>query len=116
MCREAPRWKWLAAYESAVTAYDELFRTPEVHKPSTLRARLMRGKDPTKILNDLGTLVNLAMNGVWTNVESIVGGGGVRVLGGVDLMQTADTTDLFDEWGWQPGDAQRPPGSVRRSR
>jgi hypothetical protein len=105
MCRDRPRWTCLAAYEPAVSAYDDSFRTPEVHKRSTLRARLMRGEDPTKIMNDLGTLVNLTMNGVWTNVESIVGGGGVRVLGGVHLTQAGETADLFDEWGWQPGDA-----------
>jgi hypothetical protein len=103
MCNGTPHWKWLAAYEPAVTAYDDRFRTPEVHKRSTLRASLMRGDDPTTIANDLLEIENLAMNQVWMNVQSIVGGGGVVSLGMVhgDFADTA--RDPFDEWGWQPG-------------
>jgi hypothetical protein len=104
MCRDTPRWRWLAAYEPAVTDYDDRFRTPEVHKRSTLRASLMHGEDPTKIANDLLALENMAMNQVWDNVQLIVGRGGVVSLGGVHIDQDEATANVFDEWGWQPAE------------
>jgi hypothetical protein len=105
MCRETPHWKWLAAYESAITRYDDRFRTPEVHKRSTLRASLMNGFDPITSGNSLLELQNLAMNQIWDNVQSIVGGGGVVSLGGAHGSLNDVMTNPFDAWGWQPGEA-----------
>jgi hypothetical protein len=112
MCRTTPHWRWLAAYEPAVTEYDDRFRTPELHKRSTLRAWLMQGADAYQIGNDLLELQNMAMNQVWENVESIVGGGGVISLGGVHMGADANGLaggDPFAEWGWTPETAPQQP-------
>lgn len=102
-CKDTPRWRWLAAYEPVVKAYDDRFRKSEVHKRSTLRGSLMRGEDPAVLIRDLKELETLAMNQVWDNVQSIVGGGGVVSLGRVH-GDPADG-DICEEWGWQPDTA-----------
>lgn len=112
LCGLCPQWRWLLAYETSIEAYDDRFRTPEVHNLSTLRASLMRDLDPTLILNDLGSLHNLAMNSVWANVHSIVGGGGVVSLSGVHFTRTEagdydHSVDPFEKWGW-PGPPLKP--------
>lgn len=72
----------------------------------------MRGADAHQIGNELLELQNMAMNQVWENVESIVGGGGVVSLGGVHVGDDSDglaSEDPFAKWGWTPEPAREPP-------
>jgi hypothetical protein len=106
MCRTTPRWRWMEAYEPTLTDFDDRFRTPEVHKRSVLRALLIKGDDLDGAANELMGLLNHAMNQIWENVESIVGGGGVVSLGSVhvpvDDGNPIYERNPFDQWGWQP--------------
>lgn len=104
MCEETPRWYWLTAYKDRISQHDDLFRGPEVHKRSTLRADLMAGDDPTGITSTIISFLNLAMNQVWVNVTSIVGGGGVVALGNahMDSPRVGAGENVFAVWGWQP--------------
>jgi hypothetical protein len=72
--RVQSNWRFLAPYKDEIVKYDQVFRTPEVHKSSFLRAQMLRGEvsDANAQLN----LLNRAMNNVWENVQSIVGGDG----------------------------------------
>lgn len=100
MCSSTPHWKWMGAYEQPLTDFDNRFRTPEVHKLSMLRARLMRGDEPDGIGNELMSLLNHALNQIWDNVESIVGGGGVVSLGSAHMPVDGDgNVNPFDQWG-----------------
>lgn len=104
MCKANPQWKWLVPYDPVITRYDDQFRTPELHKRSTLRSLLMRGEDLAAPTEEILSLLNSAMNQVWDNILSIVSGGGVVSLGMEHMSASADlaTTNPFDQWGWQP--------------
>ena len=102
MCDSAPQWRWLVPYRDHIGDYDDRFRTPEVHKRSTLRSRLMRGEDLAEQSNEILSLLNSAMNQVWDNVVSIVSGGGVVSLGSVHMADDDMSSNPFDEWGWTP--------------
>ena len=68
----SPRWKWLADYENDLNEFDDHLRTPEFHKMSALRKRLMnnQGHDSHEIL----TINNIANNVMWHNILSIITG------------------------------------------
>ena len=82
--RTEPKWLFLEPYERVVEEFDSKFRTPEFHKGSILLKELM-GNAPTSP-NDLLELVNRAMNTIWENLLSIVGGETARVF--TDLHAT----------------------------
>lgn len=105
LCNDCAHWRWLAAYQPIIGRFDEQFRTPEVHNMSRLRAILMRGDDLSARTNEMLQLSNEGMNVVWENVESIVGGGGVRSFSGVHLENDEDgqpRLDSLDRWRWDP--------------
>ncbi len=105
MCVATPQWRWLVPYSPLITDFDDRFRTPEVHKRSTLRSLLMREEDLVAPSNEILSLLTAAMNQVWDNVASIVSGGGVISLGGVHMPLGDDdfpSTNPFDQWGWTP--------------
>lgn len=109
MCSVTPCWKWMTAYEPTISDFDNRLRTPEVHKRSTLRALLLRGETLESVTNEVLSLMGHAMNQIWDNVQSIVGGGGVVSLGKAHMLfgdQGNDnlTENAFDVWGWQPSD------------
>ncbi len=105
MCRATPRWKWVVPYEPMVTAYDRMYRTPEVHKRSFLRAGLSREVDDGDLDTKLLQPLNDAMNQIWDNVRSIVGGGGVVSLGRVHVtFDEHGRPTGGEEWYWQPSD------------
>ncbi len=90
MCGSTPQWRWLTPYDALIAGYDDRFRTPEVHKRSTLRSLLMSGEDLSGPSNEILSLLNSAMNQVWDNVLSIVSGGGVISLGSVHMPPGGD--------------------------
>jgi len=105
MCATTPKWKWAGAYKPMIDSYDDRFRTPEVHKRSVLRAMLTSGEPIDD--NELLELLGGAMNEVWSNVESIVNGGGVTRLGMAHsaLDENGNPTlgsNPFETWGWTP--------------
>jgi hypothetical protein len=104
MCASTPRWRWMVPYSGHIVEYDDRLRTPEAHKRSTLRSRLMRGEDLVAQTNEILSLLNLAMNQVWDNTVSIASGGGVVSLGTAHMLAGGDlaATNPFDEWGWTP--------------
>lgn len=71
--RKSPRWRFLEPYETVLQAYEDSYRTPEVHGSSVLRSELLgqRNIDPNQLLE----LINRSMNNIWENMVSIVGGG-----------------------------------------
>lgn len=71
--RSTPRWRFLEPYETVIERYDSLFRTPEFHKASILRAELFGSRIIDA--NDLLEPLNRATNVVWENVSAIVAGG-----------------------------------------
>ena len=71
--KDHPCWRFLEPYEARLEQYDSQFRTPEVHKHSVLVTELIGAR--TIELNDLLDLHNRALNNVWENLISIVGGG-----------------------------------------
>lgn len=74
--RWSPRWDVLAEWQVRIDKYDRLFRTPEFHKNSTLRASIFREAiDP----NDVGALRAPVMNGFWDVLKANVVGAPVHV-------------------------------------
>lgn len=73
-----PRWDVLAEWEARIDKYDRLFRTPEFHKNSTLRASIFREEavDPNEIMA-LGAPV---MNGFWDVLKANIAGTPCHVL------------------------------------
>lgn len=104
MCASTPCWRWMLPYAGQIGDYDDRLRTPEAHKRSTLRSRLMRGDDLVAQTNEMLSLLNSAMNQVWDNVASIASGGGVVSLGTVHMPAGSDlaSRNPFVEWGWTP--------------
>jgi len=103
MCSATPRWKWVAAYEPMVTEYDQAYRTPEVHKRSFLRAKLVNDVDDGDLDTKLLQPLNDAMNQIWDNVLSIVKGGGVVSLGRVHVtFDEHGRPTGGEEWHWEP--------------
>lgn len=66
-------WRFLEPYRSMLDRYDLAYRAAESHKSSVLRGKFMRGENVD--LNELLSTVNSAINALWDNVMSIVGGG-----------------------------------------
>ncbi len=66
------RWRFLVPYIELVGEFDDLYRTPEYHKSSKLRAALLTGREIPA--NQLVEPVNRAMK-IWQNVLSIICGG-----------------------------------------
>jgi len=71
--RSTQTWQFLVPYEAVIEEFDQNYRTPEFHKGSRLRGEILGS---AKIdLNELMTLLNRAVNGVWDNLTSITTGG-----------------------------------------
>jgi len=68
-----PKLRFLEPYRQIIEQYDQSYRTPEYHKSSVLRSELLGGR--TVDANDLPKLINAAINNIWENLISIVGGG-----------------------------------------
>jgi hypothetical protein len=104
MCSEHGRWKWVMAYEPQIEVFDLSLRTPEVHGPSTLRKMLLRASEPADLDQAILNMLSAGMNELWSNIESILRGQGVNHLSGTHIFAAGDDRDVFDVWGWQPGD------------
>ncbi len=66
-----PRWDVLAEWEARIDKYDSLYRTPEFHKNSTLRASIFREAiDP----NVIGALLTPVMGGFWEVLTANIAG------------------------------------------
>ena len=78
-----PKWRFLAAYEKEISAYDDSFRTPEAHKNSFLRSAFLNGRDIDG--NAILTLLNHALNTIWENTLSIMEGRPVTHFSGVHI-------------------------------
>ncbi len=91
----APRWLWLAPYGKALEEYDNEYRTPEYHKSSVLRAELLGSiaVDPNELLKP----INLAVNNIWENLLSIVGGGKARSFSGLHLDESGRLAEKYLE-------------------
>lgn len=68
----SPRWDVLAEWEPRIDKYDRLFRTPEFHKNSTLRASIFREEaiDPNEIM----ALEAPVSSGFWDVLKANVAG------------------------------------------
>lgn len=62
------KWKFIAPYEKVILRYDELLRTSEVHKKSTLRSFLLDDeirKKSSILANQVIIILNLVMTNFW---------------------------------------------------
>ena len=65
------RWQVLVEWEARIDKYDSLYRTPEFHKNSTLRASIFREAiDP----NLIGALLTPVMGGFWEVLTANIAG------------------------------------------
>lgn len=86
------RWRPLKEWESELEWYDGLYRTPEFHNNSTLRAGLF--KDALPDPNSIISLLAPVANGFWSLLTANVKGvpsGVVRLGGNVDSFRRMDT-------------------------
>ncbi len=65
-------WAYLEELEEFIKEYDDKYRTPEVHKGSTLRKLIQLGKrhDANKLMN----ILNFVQNDFWENLFDIMRG------------------------------------------
>lgn len=87
-----PNWRFMSAYESSISNYDQNFRTPEFHKHSVLRSELLGQK--TIDLNALLNPINLVANAVWENMLAIICGGSPTTFTGVHMLN--DQSHIID--------------------
>ena len=62
------QWRWMLPHLTEVDAYDDVYRTHEVHGNSVL-AEAYRRQDPIDT-GDLMSLVNMTISGVWSDILS----------------------------------------------
>ncbi len=68
------KWSFLLEHADAVNSFDQVFRTPEAHKNSTLRTHFIDGTNPDS--DELLAVLNIAMN-LWQSIMAILQGGEV---------------------------------------
>jgi hypothetical protein len=66
------KWRFLEPYTPVVTEHDERLRTPEFHKNSVLRGRML-GRE-TASFDQIVTLMTYMLNGIWPNILQILRG------------------------------------------
>jgi hypothetical protein len=83
------RWEVLSEWEARIDKYDSLYRTPEFHKNSTLRASIFRDAiDP----NDISAPLSPVMGGFWEVLTANITGAPSQI---TRLGRTVDPE--FDE-------------------
>jgi hypothetical protein len=68
---EHPVWSFLDDYSTAIEKYDEILRTPEIHKKSKLRKLFIQGEPVDSEANLV--IINIVLN-IWQNIFTILEG------------------------------------------
>jgi hypothetical protein len=65
------KWKFIAEYLETIKLYDELLRTPEVHKASTIRRHFVEAK---QLDSDIVLSITNIANNLWPSILAIIQG------------------------------------------
>lgn len=68
------KWKFIAEYLETIKLYEELLRTPEVHKASTIRRHFVEAK---QLDSDVVLSINNIVKNLWPSILVIIKGGQV---------------------------------------